>query len=258
MPSNFGPRKVEGAVFAALDIEIQPFIQQLLNRQTLHAQGFQIVLGEFLGVSIAAVVTGAGEQRAKTSVEAVLGAHCPRWAISCGFAGGLDPVLQKLDVVIAKTVQKSDRERLALSQVELSGDQTTAQIKFIETLYTCDHVVAAAAEKQLLYRDYRWSAVDMETFGVAHACQQQGVPCFSLRVVSDDCRTTLPSEIAVLLDQATLAGKMGAITATLLKSPGRFWDLLALRDSANASAHVLARALGIVLPQVSNSAAKSA
>jgi adenosylhomocysteine nucleosidase len=110
-------------------------------------------------------------------------------------------------------------------------------------LVTVDGIVRQPEERKALAEKYSALVCDMESFAVAEACREQGVPFLAVRVISDAVDDQLPPEIEHLLKQKSLAGKLGAAAGAVLQRFSAAKDLWKLREDALKASDRLAKFL---------------
>ncbi len=124
-----------------------------------------MIEGECGGKLVALVLTGMGRPRAQRGLEILLDGHRPRWVVSAGFGGALDPDLRRNDIVLPTEVINAEGRRFAIDLPVPPESQ--AQGVRPGRLLTVDEFVRKAAEKAELRRKYGADVVDMETSAVA-------------------------------------------------------------------------------------------
>ncbi len=234
------PGSADIGVVAALAIEVAPLLARLTNVRKYSGPRFAVVEGEHAGRVVAVVLAGAGRARAQRGAEILLDGHRPRWLISAGFAGGLDPQLKRNDLVLAAEVVNLEGVRYA---IDLAIPPTSAaQGLHTGRLLTVDEIVRTAAAKAELRRRHGADLVDMETSSVAALASERGVRFLSVRVISDEAGTDLPPEVLAILGRSG-GLRLGTAFGAIVKRPGSVKDLLALRTQANLAADRLSRFL---------------
>ncbi|MEP7274200.1 MAG: hypothetical protein ABI882_22085, partial [Acidobacteriota bacterium] len=125
--------------------------------------------------------------------------------IMTGLCGALSEDLRKGDIVLY------DRCRNLTDEIELDRELSAKLASTFTpvrgTGLTVTRVVAEASEKKRLRAEYGALAVDMETFIVASACKEQGVPVAALRVVSDEADEDLPDFNRALSDHGEMIAR---------------------------------------------------
>ena len=232
------PVSADIGVVAALAIEVAPLLAKLSGVRKYSGPRFSVVEGEYQGRVVAVVLAGAGRARAQRGAEILLDGHRPRWLISAGFAGALDPARQRNDLVVASEVLNLEGRRYVIDLAVPPG------VPGLHTgrLLTVDEIVRTAAEKAELRQRFGADLVDMETSSVAALCAERGVKFLSVRVISDEASTDLPVEVLAILGRSG-GLRLGAAVGAIMKRPASVKELLALRTHAHEAAAVLARFL---------------
>ena len=270
-----------GVVFA-LAIEAGGLVDRLTSAQVMKGDGFTARVGTCGGRRLALVESGVGRAKAVKATHALLDAYRPRWVLSAGFSGGLDPSLARNDLIVADALietngQEGKRGQSPFVQsraptegwsraVPTNGDcprfphieQFLAALssgmpawKFhVGRLLTTEGLVRLPEEKQALGTQFAALAVDMESGGVAEVCRQRGVPFAAVRIVSDTVQDVLPPDIERLLTQQSTAGRLGAALGTLWRRPSSAKDMLRLQQIAILASDRLAEFLAQAIPHL--------
>lgn len=126
------------------------------------------------------LVTGMGRKNAVEAFLKALSSGRPRWVLTCGFAGGLDPALKCGDVVYETDDAAGLQESLARSGVRAGR-------------YHCvDSVAVTAASKLELRRQTGADSVEMESGAIRALALEKGIPSATLRVILDAAGEDLP------------------------------------------------------------------
>ena len=183
--------------------------------------------------TIRVIVTGMGIRNTEHALTAALGESRPAFVLTCGLAGGLDPALAA-NTVLFETADAALAARLSSAGLRPAH------------FHCAPRIAVTAAEKAALRRETGADAVEMESGCVHGLCRQHGVPCATVRVISDTAREDLPLDFNALTTPE-LNMDFGKLALALVKSPGRIPALLRLQRQVAAAAKVLAEALvGIV------------
>ena len=178
---------------------------------------------------ISVLVTGIGKKNAIRSVRDCLQAHAPRRVFTCGFAGGLNPELETGDVVFV-TPDK-----------ELASHLTSAGA-LSASLFCADRIATTAGEKAGLRQQTGADAVDMESQAIHDLCGERGIPCCTVRVISDAAGEDLPLDFNQLAN-ADHSINYGKLAWAIMRSPGKIPALRRLQRHTNFAAEQLARVL---------------
>ncbi|MFM8708629.1 MAG: hypothetical protein ACKOHK_11280 [Planctomycetia bacterium] len=181
---------------------------------------------------------GAGGAAAARATRLLIDGHRPGLILSAGFAGGLTPAVGRGSVVHPRRVLS----RTAGPPIELAttgrgtGEGNLA-------IVSVDGVVTTAAAKHDLATATGASLVDMERYGVATAAVAAGLPCASIRVISDDAAQDLPREIAALVQPQSGMRRLGAAIGAIGRRPRAALDMWQLWEHAVVDGRTLAAAI---------------
>jgi adenosylhomocysteine nucleosidase len=229
-PADFG-------IVAAMPTEVADLVETLEKVRKYQAVAGPIVEGEHAGKIVAIAIGGPGRSAALRATEALLSGHRPRWIISAGFAGALNPTYARNDLIVADEVIDGDGgcHRIAAPEaVALRAKQPGGR------LLTVDRVILRASDKETLRQRHQADLVDMESSAVAAVCEDRNVRFLSIRVISDDAHADLPREIAGLLSSKG-SYRVGAALRAVWKRPSSVKDFWALYEHALEAADRLAK-----------------
>jgi len=180
---------------------------------------------------VVTLIVGIGRQNAEQSVRSFLTSGSPALVLTCGFAGGLNPDLKLGEVVFDVQSPKSKVQ----SQLTAAGAKP---VKF----FCADRIATTVAEKQALRAQTGADAVEMESAAIHAVCAERGIPCVTVRVISDTADEALPLDFNALAkpDKSIDAGKLALAIA---KAPWKIGALLALQKKTKFAAERLAAVL---------------
>ena len=181
------------------------------------------------------LLTGIGRVNAERALRRALKPQPPQLVLSCGFAGGLNPLLGSGTVVF------STDEETGLSPALLAAG--ACPVRF----HCSDRVAITAAEKLSLWETTGADVVEMESEIIRAICRAQGIPSATLRVISDAARETLPLDFNAFMT-ADQRLNYGRLIFALLGSPRKIPALLRLQRQTELAAKNLARVLSQVIP----------
>ena len=202
--------------------------------------------GRYDGIRIVAVESGVGFTKAERATRDLLEVHSPRWVLSCGFGGAIQPQLSVGDIVAANEIVDETGKSL---QIDLKMTSDPARRLHVGRMVTVSKIVRTVAEKHALAEKTGALAVDMETFAVAQVCRDQHRKFLAFRVISDDLAADLPPEVMSIFGD-TGAVRLGAVVGSLWKRPSSLTDLWRLREHATQAAEHLADFLDGVVKQL--------
>ncbi len=182
------------------------------------------------------LITGMGRKNAEEAFLKALAGGKPRWVLTCGCAGGLDPRLRCGDVVY----ETDDTGDLGMA---LAGSGARPG-----EFHCVDSVAVTAASKAELRRQTGAAGVEMESGAIRAIARKQGIPSATLRVILDTAGEDLPLDFNSLMtpDMRMAPMKLGL---SLARSPGKIPVLIRFRKQTQMAARALAKALERVLDQ---------
>ena len=195
----------------------------------------------------------------------------PKLVLTCGFAGGLNPELKLGDVIFETSFPRSSRGDEA--QTKIGNRQPAATVrehggsaignqsepphvgcydKLIAAgatsakIFCADRIATTVAEKKKLRDETGADAVEMESAAIHAVCRERGIPCATVRVISDTAGEDLPLDFNALAkpDKNLDFGKLAWAIA---RSPGKIGALLELQKKTRFAAEQLAAVLAKLL-----------
>jgi adenosylhomocysteine nucleosidase len=161
----------------------------------------------------------------------------PSLVLTCGFAGGLNPDLKLGEVVF----------ELSTHNAQLSTRLLAAGAKQV-TFFCADRIATTIAEKTKLRYETRADAVEMESAAIHAVCAERGIPCATVRVISDTASEDLPLDFNALA-KPDKSLDFGKLFLTIAKSPGKIGALMELHKKTSFAAQQLADVLAKVVVQ---------
>ncbi len=233
------PVPADVGIVVALPIEVGDLIDRLQRVRKYHSAAVPMIEGEYAGRIVVVAVGGAGRAAAKRATDLLVAGHQPRWLVSAGFAGALNPTFARNDLVLAHEIIDPEGHSFPVVIPEALGSR---QGHVTGRLLTVNRIVLAPAEKQELRRVFDADLVNMESSAVADLCRQKLVRFLSVRVISDDAGTPLPREVAMLLSH-TGSYRVGAAIRALWQRPASLKDFWMLHERALEASDRLAKFL---------------
>jgi adenosylhomocysteine nucleosidase len=212
------------------------------------AASFRKIAAGKSGISI--LLTGIGRQNAEKSIREFLNSrrsrgdetqiknqsetshvvsYKPDLVLTCGFAGGLNPEL-KLGDVIFETSDETLRTKL------LGAEAKPLKI------FCADRIATTVAEKKKLRAETGADAVEMESAAIHAICRERGIPCATVRVISDTASEDLPLDFNAL-SKPDKNLDFGKLFLAIAKSPGKIGALMQLQKKTRFAAEQLAGVL---------------
>jgi adenosylhomocysteine nucleosidase len=195
------------------------------------------------------LITGIGRRNAEKSVREFLATHSPELVLTCGFAGGLNPDLKPGDVVFELFPRSS---RCESAQTEIGNQLEPTHVGCYEKLiaagakpakfFCADRIATTAAEKNKLRAETGADAVEMESAAIHAVCRERGIPCATVRVISDMANEDLPLDFNALA-KPDMGLDCGKLTLAIVRSPGKIGALLKLQKQTRFAAERLAEVL---------------
>jgi adenosylhomocysteine nucleosidase len=231
------PVAADVGIVAALPIEVGDLIDRFHRIRKYQSAHGTVVEGEYAGKIVALIIAGAGRRAARRAADVLMAGHRPHWMISAGFAGALDPALDRNDLVLPHEVVDPEGGCFSVEQPTALGNGLGPAKG---RLLTVDRLILTPREKEELRRTYQADFVDMESSAVAALCQEKLVRFLALRVISDDAQSELPREIATLLTHSG-SYRVGAAIRAIWQRPARLKDFWKLHERALEAAERLAK-----------------
>jgi adenosylhomocysteine nucleosidase len=194
-------------------------------------------LREFLSALGSAPAPGAAvdaSSTAKANDEASFatreGARAPQLVLTCGFAGGLNPELKLGDVIFE--IPQPSTFNLQLSTCGAMPAK----------IFCADRIATTVAEKKKLRAETGADAVEMESAAIHAVCRERGIPCATVRVISDTASEDLPLDFNAL-SKSDKNLDFGKLFLAIAKSPGKIPALMQFQKKTKFAAEKLAEVL---------------
>jgi len=185
--------------------------------------------------SVEILITGMGAKNAEESLRKSIAIHRPLLVLSCGFAGGLNPYLDRGTVIFSGGDARLESRMLAAGAVH-------GHIGNVE------HVITKAAEKQKLFESLKVDAVDMESEALAKVCTEEKIQFAIVRVIMDAANEDLPVDFNELMTPELTINRFKLATM-LVKAPKNIFVLKKFRkERIEPAAEALTKLLVNVLP----------
>jgi len=147
-----------------------------------------LVRGRLSGSEAVALAVGTAEGARRAIAE-----QRPGLVVSCGFSGGLDAALAAGDLVLATAVRSASGDAFAAPESPRQAAAAALDgLRCIQGELVCASSVAASPEEKRALARPGALAVDMESYLVAQAAAEAGVPWLALRAIVDPLESSLP------------------------------------------------------------------
>lgn len=184
--------------------------------------------------NVTILITGMGAAAAERVATARLAEGDWSAVLTCGFAGGLNPVLP-IGLVLADTDEDFPLRPALLAAGAQPG-----------SFYCAEHVALTAFEKTMLRERTGADAVEMESGVIRQLCRARGIPSATVRVISDTASEDLPLDFNALVN-ADGKLSLGKLARSVLRRPRKIPALIALGRHSKLAARRLAAVLRAVL-----------
>ena len=229
-----------GFVFA-LHQESVGLLDRLKRSKKTRGDGWTFYTGTIENMSIAVVLSGAGQKNAEDATNVLLNVFAPKLICSAGYGGGLSSRLKQSMICVPEQVVRA----LDMQTLDLSSPipRKVSPIPNKLTLLTVNEVVELPEQKRHLHEQTGAEIVDMETFAVAEVCRVREVPFLSVRVILDAVDDQIPKDIAKILDNVDrgFSRLTGTIFGSLWSRPTMVLDLVSLKRRAFTATERLAK-----------------
>lgn len=188
------------------------------------------------GERIPVFFTGIGKANAEKAAREYLKHYSPGLLLTCGFAGGLDPQLQVGDVVFETS----------------SGDNGEVHARLIAAgarlgkIFCADKIATTAVQKQKLRDETGADAAEMESGAVQNVCRERGIPCATVRVVSDTAGEDLPLDFNDFLTPDKRLD-MSKLMMAVARKPWKMGALMDLQKKTKLAAERLGEVLAKII-----------
>jgi adenosylhomocysteine nucleosidase len=208
---------------------------------------------------ISILLTGIGRLNAEKSLREFLALNLPELVLTCGFAGGLNPDL-KLGDVVFEIENRRDEFHESQNEKELGtrrahpSESSSLRKKLVAAsakpakFFCADRIAITVAEKKKLRDETGADAAEMESAAIHGVCRERGIPCVTVRVISDTAGEDLPLDFNAL-SKPDKSLDYGKLFLAIAKSPGKIGALKQLQKQTRFAAEHLAGVLAkIVFP----------
>ena len=94
------PAPADVGIVTAMPIEVSDLVDSLNKVWKYKSVAVPVIEGEYAGKIVAVAIAGMGRAAARRAADVLIAGHRPRWVISAGFAGALNPAYARNDLVL--------------------------------------------------------------------------------------------------------------------------------------------------------------
>lgn len=223
-------------------MEARPVLRLLAPWKRFTAHGLPMYRLSPAGTECVLVESGMGADRAAGATEALLAAFSPRYLVSFGIAGAVEPDIHIGDVIVARHVASFEHGDLGQGRAlaSLSQEAHRAAGRATESrdarLYLGTAITTAGPQPSLSKLGALTHPIlEMETAAIARVAEEHGTPLLSIRSVSDAPEEPIPMPFEYLIDERG-ALRIGRIVGELLRHLSLLPRLIRVgRNGAKAS-----------------------
>jgi adenosylhomocysteine nucleosidase len=229
-------------LIAAMAMEARPVLLVLGPWTQFTVSGRPLYHLALDGVECVLVESGIGAERAAAASEAILSACSPRYLVSFGIAGAVEPEIHIGDVIVARNAATFEHGALghirALACLSKKAYQAVVHAVEAHGIRLFDGTAITTTGPQppeSLLGTWTHPILEMETAAIADVAQKHGTPLLSIRSISDAPEEPIPMAVEDLVDEnGTL--RVARIAGRLLRHPSMLSRLIRVgRNGARAS-----------------------
>ena len=198
--------KARIGIIGAMSVETEGLIAEMTDKKTHTVSGVNYTEGTLCGRDVVVATSGVGKVFAAICAEAMILRFGVTALLNTGVAGGLTPMLEVGDVVVADSVVQHDMNTTALGDpkglisginvVKIDADkhllkalcEATAELGYngiVGTVASGDLFVTKQTTKEGLVADFDAVACEMEGAAIGHVAFVNNIPFAVLRAISD-------------------------------------------------------------------------
>lgn len=236
------------AFITAMPEEFRAVTGCLDGHSTFRIGPFKVCRGTASGHDIAVIESGMGFANATMATKKLIGEVAPDLIISAGYCGGIAPILNVGDVVVATRVVIVSGGSVEEVPVELA----TAGYSFVANKSTSDHrvfggmyvntptVMEKSRISAMLPIDASHPVVEMESAAIALIATENKVPFIGIRSVSDPAGEELGFSLDEFCDNQ-MRIRISRVLLTIIRKPGIIPQLVRLARNSRIAGTNLTR-----------------
>jgi adenosylhomocysteine nucleosidase len=241
------------AITVAVRREAEAVLEKLSVKDINIINGQKFFKCLFSHREIIVAVLGIGTQKTVQGVNTIIKKYSPSVIISLGFAGAVDAMLKRGNVILGNEVFfesntemsfSSDPILLNLSEKALSA----ASIPYYTgRIYTVLNPLFGDKDKMIFRQQHQCLAVEMETAAVAEIASREGLPFLSIRFILDEVRDDLKFVFNYIKKNGRLSFML--LGKNFLSSPKIIRNYIKLRNCWAVSCKSIQTAINPVLKE---------
>ena len=184
-------------IVAAMKVEIELLLAQMTEKRHKQFAGADFYEGKISGCEIVLVECGIGKVNSALHTQIMIDRFNVGMLLNTGIAGGINPNLSRMSVVVADKLTYHDADRGMLFSVFPGGEWFFADAGMVNILSDCaqdanigiiatgDAFISDSTIKDRIFRELNALCVDMEGAAVAHTAFLNNIPFAAVRCISD-------------------------------------------------------------------------
>ncbi len=209
--------------------------QQMEGKMDVEA--FRCSVGD---LEVCALLTGIGGEKAWVNAVKLIWNLDVDMCISSGLAGGLRAEHALGEVIVAREVESISWKRRIQCDPEMVELAFHCGAKEVQLMYSADHVIVSAAEKNTLGKVA--DVVDMESGDILYEAAAFGARVVAIRAISDVSEQDMPIDFnRVVTDEGDVS--ISCVLGEVVRHPSALPSLVRFGRQSRAAAEALARFL---------------
>ncbi|NMB15103.1 MAG: 5'-methylthioadenosine/adenosylhomocysteine nucleosidase [Gallicola sp.] len=186
-------------IIAAMDVELEAIKNIVQDEKKVVIAKHTFYEGSIGDEKIVFVDSGVGKVNAALITQAMIDHFKVDAVINTGIAGGLDPSLKHMSVVLGESLSYHDFDHDLMKRFypykdSFSGDERLLSLMedvFSErdlrrgNIITGDQFISSKEKQLQLREDFQGTCVEMEGAAIAHVCDANDIPFLGVRSISD-------------------------------------------------------------------------